>query len=175
MKKIILTLAIIGFLSCNREPKTFNGIGEFQLGKDFSSVESSKDFQPTMAGEFNLPEAEFPGQIGKVANLNVSVADGKIVEVSFRTTANSNSEAIEKTFKPTLKLIKEMPIGSEGKAVMRFYASEADSVMVAETEYFDQTMSNAQHPRHYSYINAQGAKRKHEFTQNLIASFKRKG
>lgn len=95
MRNIVLiaSLAIV-FFSCKSEPEVFRGFGDLELGADFLSLDVSGRFSETMSDEYFISELELPGGFGVVKNLNVTTHEGKICQVSFLTTGETDTNRL---------------------------------------------------------------------------------
>ena len=162
MKKLIILLAIIYTVaSCENRLEEGYGLGELKLGTTFASLPIFKKFEKILDDEYFLQEFKISDEIGNVSNVVVTTQNGKITEVTFSSTKETNiaeldnrySQLIEQKF-DTVTRIKMLRLPKT-----KYYIT-ADSLAMACVTYQKETRRKGTFENEYYYISKDAAMKK---------------
>ena len=168
MKNFIPFVCILFVItSCENNKQDFVGIGEFEIGKDFHSMKNSKFFTEVMDDEYNVERYKLSEEIGYVSNLNVTVSNGKIREVTFSSNLDTNVKALDKIFENLTEFKRDSSTFEFAlpknyiKYDTKMYISHNDSV-VASLTMKERSIKSGFRKREYSYIDREAMIAKYE-------------
>jgi len=169
MKKVLLAIFLIS-ISCVNTKSEFHGLGELNIGTEFSSLPISKTFIKVMDDEFNINRFKLSDEIGYVSDLNVTTDKGKICEVKFSSNEETNIAELEKLFQNLKeeKVEKNKLIGVEENIEIKIYQTEDANIFVSVIQYKDKRFKNGQPYSKFSYIQKDAEKRNHNLTLKSI-------
>ncbi len=152
MKKISLLIVMLALFACEKTTKELAGFGGFDIDSNFSSHAKSSEFRNTMPGEYYCHSLVLSSDIGKVSDLNVTTANGKIIEVKFSSNESTNIDNIQKQFLPLNKIEKSMNVEND-IAIFNTYSSKNESIFFIDIEYKNETMKNGKSKHEFIYSN----------------------
>ena len=148
MKNLLLSAVFLILISCQGEKKEFSGIGEFEIGKNFLSMASSKNFRKVMDDEYNIQKYKISDEIGYVSDLNITTTNDKISQVTFRGNDQTNIAELEEICKTLIPQNLNVTLLNEIK--LRYYTSTDSSIFFTVTDY--EKSNRVRFPR-YEYIH----------------------
>ena len=89
-KTICFMLLLLLSLACAENSGGFHGLGVLNIGTNFTDLPDAKAFRKVMDGEFYTDRFHLSDAIGTVSDLNVSTHEGKICEVKFSNTEQTD-------------------------------------------------------------------------------------
>ena len=159
---LLLALSII-FVSCESKPEKFEGFGEFRIGEDFRMLPDFKLFNNTFGEEYHIQRYMLSDEIGYVSNLNITTDNGKISEVQFSSSEETDVKELEKTFKNLVEIkldsTKFPSLRQFKNSDMKFYTTK-DSSLYFTLVYQERSIENGLKKRKYTYVSKEGTMKK---------------
>jgi hypothetical protein len=169
MKKVlVLVILSLLSLSCEKKATDFKGVGELTIGQNFDSLPASKSFRKVMNDEFFADRFKLSKALGLVGKLNVSTANGKINQVKFSNTEETNMAEVEKI---TAGLVEEKEVDSkleklvkDQNIVLKMYKTPDEKIFFSVMQHKDQQLKNGQSVYEFCYFNEEAV----QISHNLI-------
>ena len=174
MKKITSLLVVLMFaVSCEKSATDFKGFGALNIGETFAASSDSTVFRKIMDDEFYSDRFDLSKDIGIVSDLSVSTDNGKISEVKFLNTDETNSAELEKVL-ATMKYIKideAMEKRMDGPEMdMKMYTSLDENVLLTVVKHPKKKLKSGSPVYEYNYISKAAVEKNREKLMKRIGA-----
>ncbi|WP_324690408.1 hypothetical protein [Flavobacterium cheonhonense] len=151
MKKCYLLMVLLALISCQESQKEINGFGGFDIGSDLSSHEKFAALRNTMPDEYYCNSIKLSEAIGEVSNLSITTENGKIIEVKFSSSENTNIDNIQKQLKTLKKAGKEVNFNNELN--FKSYTTIDKKILFMAMENKNELLKNGKPKQEFIYSN----------------------